>query len=372
MKSTTNKLFAFVLLSAIALACDSGDKQAQLEALKKEQASLKEKIDALEKEIAIENPAVLAVRSKEVGVLEIQPRTFDYYVQTQGHVEAENNIMLSAKGMGVVTQVYVKEGQAVAKGQTLAQIDNSVLLKSIESMKSQLELVRTVYERQLNLWQQKIGTEVQFLQAKANKESMEKQIAALEEQNEMSKIKASVSGTIDEILVKVGENIAPGMPAARIVNTSELKLAAAVSEAHVTSIKVGDKVVVSIPELKKDLKTQVSFVGKNIDLLSRTFPIEVNLPYHPDLRPNMSAVIKVVFQTEPSAIVVPINIVQDLNGEKIVFVAVAEGKNVVAKKRVLTVLGVYNNLAHVQGLAAGEKVVTVGYQGLSDGQFIKP
>lgn len=374
MKSTIYKFFAIVLFSTLAIACGSspaGDKQAQLDSLRQQQASIKEKIELLEKEIALENPTATVVRAKDVGVMDIATRKFDYYVQTQGRVEAENNIMLSAKGMGVVTQVYVKEGQTVAKGQTLAQIDNSVLVKNIESMKSQLELVTTVYQRQLNLWEQKIGTEVQYLQAKTNKESLEKQIAGLNEQNEMTKIKASVAGTIDEILVKVGENIAPGMPAARIVNTSELKLTAAVSEAHVTAIKTGNKVIVSIPELKKDIEARVTFVGKNIDMLSRTFPIEVSLPYYEDLRPNMSAVIKVIFQTEPNAITVPINVVQELNGEKIVFVAQADGKNTVAKKRVVTLLGVYNGLAHVSGLAAGEKVVTVGYQGLSDGQFIK-
>jgi membrane fusion protein, multidrug efflux system len=374
MKSTIYKFFTLALVSAIVIACGSapvGDKQAQLDSLRQQQTAIKEQIELLEQQIALENPTETVVRAKDVGVMDIAARKFDYYVQTQGRVEAENNIMLSAKGMGVVTQVYVKEGQTVAKGQTLAQIDNSVLVKNIESMKSQLELVTTVYERQKNLWEQKIGTEVQYLQAKTNKESLEKQIAGLNEQNEMTKIKASVAGTIDEILVKVGENIAPGMPAARIVNTSELKLTAAVSEAHVTAIKTGNKVIVSIPELKKDIEARVTFVGKNIDMLSRTFPVEVSLPYHEDLRPNMSAVIKVIFQTEANAITVPINVVQELNGEKIVFVAQADGKNTVAKKRVVTLLGVYNGLAHVTGLAAGEKVVTVGYQGLSDGQFIK-
>lgn len=374
MKSIIYNIATIALLAVVSTACSSseaGDKQSQLDALKKEQASIKEKIELLEKEIALENPTETTVRAKEVGVIDITPRTFEYYVQTQGRVEAEDNIMLSAKGMGVVTQVYVKEGQSVSKGQTLAQIDNAVLMRNIESMKSQLELVKTVFERQRNLWEQKIGSEVQYLQAKTNKESMEKQLASLEEQNEMTKIKASVNGTIDALYVKVGENIAPGMPAARIVNTSDLKLTASVSEAYVTSIKVGDKVVVSIPELKKDIIAQVTFVGKTIDLLSRTFPVEINLPFHASLRPNMSAVIKVVFQTEKNAIVVPINVVQELNGEKIVFVAQAEGKNTIARKKVVAIEGVYNSLAHVTGLAAGEKVISVGYQGLSDGQFIK-
>jgi membrane fusion protein, multidrug efflux system len=375
MKSLLFNIATIAILALGITACSNsktGDKQSQLDSLKKEQVSIEEQIKILENEISLENPVQMSVKSKEVGVLEIKPRPFEYYIQTQGHVEAEDNIMLSAKSMGVVMQVYVNEGQNVSKGQTIAQIDNAVLLRNIESMKTQLDLVKTVFERQRSLWEQKIGSEVQYLQAKTNMESMEKQLASLQEQNEMSKIKASINGTIDALYLKVGENIAPGMPAARIVNTADLTLKASVSEAYVTSIKVGDKVVVSIPELKKDVIAKITFVGKTIDLLSRTFPVEIKLPFHASLRPNMSAVIKVVFQTEQNAIVVPINAIQDLNGEKIVFVVQLEGKNTIARKRVVTVAGVYDNLAQVSGLLAGEKIITVGYQGLSDGQFVKP
>lgn len=375
MKSLLFNIATIAILALGITACSNsktGDKQSQLDSLKKEQVSIEEQIKILENEISLENPIQASVKSKEVGVLEIKPRTFEYYIQTQGHVEAEDNIMLSAKSMGVVMQVYVKEGQNVSKGQTIAQIDNAVLLRNIESMKTQLDLVKTVFERQRSLWEQKIGSEVQYLQSKTNLESMEKQLASLQEQNEMSKIKASINGTIDALYVKVGENIAPGMPAARIVNTADLTLMASVSEAYVTSIKVGDKVVVSIPELKNDVIAKITFVGKTIDLLSRSFPVEIKLPFHASLRPNMSAVIKVVFQTEQNAIVVPINAIQDLNGEKIVFVVQVEGKNTIARKRVVTVSGVYDNLAQVTGIVAGEKIITVGYQGLSDGQFVKP
>src|SRR5690606_4485790 len=127
---------------------------------------------------------------KEVSITEVAPRSFDHFVQTQGRIESENNILVSAKSMGVITRVFVTEGEQVTQGQTMAQIDNSVIVRSIESMKSQLELATTVFERQKNLWDQKIGTEVQYLQARTNKESLEKQLASLQEQNEMTRIKA--------------------------------------------------------------------------------------------------------------------------------------------------------------------------------------
>jgi RND family efflux transporter MFP subunit len=286
-------------------------------------------------------------------------------------VEAEDNVILSAKSMGVVTAVYVTEGQAVAKGQTLVQLDNAVIKQSIEAMKSQLELATVIFERQKNLWEQKIGTEVQYLQAKANKENLERQLGSLKEQSEMSKINSPINGTVDEVMAKVGENLAPGMPSVRVINSSNLKLKANVSEAYVTNIKKGNKVIVSIPELKKELTAQVSFVGKNIDPLSRTFTVEIKLPSLPDLRPNMTGVVKVIFHTEPSTIVVPINVVQDINAEKVVYVLDETGKQTVARKRVVTVEAVYDNLAQVQGLKAGEKLITTGYQGLNDGQAVK-
>jgi RND family efflux transporter MFP subunit len=273
--------------------------------------------------------------------------------------------------MGVIDAVFVKEGQQISKGQVLAQIDNSVIERNIESMESQLELATTVYERQKNLWDQKIGTEVQFLQAKTNKEGLERQIASLQEQNEMLRIKSPINGTVDEVIAKIGEAVSPGMPAFRVVNTSDLKLTANVSEAFVTDVKKGNKVIVTIPELKKDLESKVTFVGKTIDQLTRTFTVEVALPSEANLRPNMSGVIKVVFHSEPTAITVPINVVQDINGEKIVFVAEADGKNTVARKKVVKVEGVYGGKAQVSGLTAGEKVVTFGYQGLNDGEFLK-
>jgi membrane fusion protein, multidrug efflux system len=374
MNSTVYTRLSVVAVVALLAACSAAtpdDKKAQLEKLKAQQVEITKQVQQLEKEIAKEDPTEAKIKTKDVAVAELKPMKFDHYVQTQGRVEAEDNISVSAKSPGVIMAVYVNEGQQVSKGQALAQIDNAVILRNIESMKSQLELANSVYERQKNLWDQKIGTEVQFLQAKTNKESLERQIASLQEQNEMLRIKSPINGTVDEVIAKIGEAVSPGMPAFRVVNTSDLKLTANVSEAFVTDVKKGNKVIVTIPELKKDLESKVTFVGKTIDQLTRTFTVEIALPSEANLRPNMSGVIKVVFHSEPTAITVPINVVQDVNGEKIVFVAEADGKNTVARKKVVKVEGVYGGQAQVSGLTAGEKVITFGYQGLNDGEFLK-
>ena len=371
MKSTTYIRYSLLIALAAVVAACTPDKKAELEKLKKEQVELSAKIAELEKDSTVVGKNSVEVKSKEVNVMELQPQAFNHYVQTQGHVEAEDNIMVSAKGMGVVTQVFTREGQAVSKGQVLAQIDNSVVLRNVEAMKSQLELAVSVYNRQKNLWDQKIGTEVQFLQAKTNKESLEKQLAALEEQNDMMRIKSPINGTVDEVSVKIGENISPGQPAVRVVNTSDLKLVAGISEAFVANIKKGNKVEVSIPELNKTYTTTVTFVGKTIDRLSRTFAVEAKLPSDAALRPNMTAVIKVIYHTETAAIVVPVNTVQTVNDQKIVYIAEADGKNLVARKKVVEVIGVFGNGAEVKGLRKGDKIVTVGYQSLSEGEYVK-
>ena len=374
MNSTLYTRLSVVAVVALLAACSAAtpdDKKAQLEKLKAQQAEIAKQVVQLEKEIAKENPTEAKIKTKDVAVTEVKTTKFDHYVQTQGHVESEDNISVSAKSPGVVMAVYVKEGQQVSKGQALAQIDNAVILSSIESMKSQLELAKSVYDRQKNLWDQKIGTEVQYLQAKTNKETLERQIKSLQEQNDMLRIKSPINGTVDEVTAKIGEAVSPGLPAFRVVNTSELKLTASVSEAFVTNVQKGNKVIVTIPELKKDLESKVTFVGRTIDPLSRTFTVEVALPSEANLRPNMSGVIRVVFHTEPAAIAVPINVVQDINGEKIVFVAESNGKNTVARKKVVSVEGVYGGQAQVSGLNAGDKVVTFGYQGLNDGEFLK-
>jgi membrane fusion protein, multidrug efflux system len=371
-----NRLFVAVIISGLLAACSAAspdeDKKGRLEKLKTQQANLAKEIVKLEEEIAKENPDSTAnVRSKEIAVAELSPRKFDHYVQTQGTVEAENNTLVSAKTPGVITQVFVNEGDQVSKGQTLAQIDNSVIERSIEELKTQLELATSVYDRQKNLWDQKIGTEVQYLQAKTTKEGLEKRLAATHEQNEMSRIKSPINGTVDEITVKVGENINPGMPAIRVVNTSDLKLKARVSEAFVTKIKKGNKVVVNVSELNRDIPATVTFVGRTIDPMSRTFDVEVKLPSEADLRPNMTATVRVVFHTEPLAVVVPVNVIQDINNQKVVYVSEAKGKQTVARRKVVTVEGVYGGQAQVKGLNPGDKLITVGYQGLNDGDFVK-
>jgi RND family efflux transporter MFP subunit len=363
----------FTVLTVVALATSCNpDKAAKLQELKGKRTELDREIAALQKELNLSDTSASTTKSKEVAVIELSPRPFDHYVQTQGLIQAENNILVSARSMGVLTQVIAKEGDAVSKGQVLAQIDNSIIMRSIDEVKGQLELATTVYQRQKTLWDQKIGSEVQYLQAKNNKESLEKRLATLQEQLEMTKIKSPISGTVDAVNAKVGENVGPGMPAFRVINTSDLKVSLKVSEAYANTISNGNMVSVTVSDLGKTFQSKISFVGRNIDPLSRSFPVEVKLPSTKELHPNMTAVVRVIYDSFPAALVVPVNVVQDINGQKVVYVAVTENGQSVARKKVVEISGVYDNLAHItSGLNAGDKIITVGYQGLNDGQFIR-
>jgi len=367
----TPALTAIVLAGLLAgCSATTSDKNVKLEQLKEQRAKLDVEIRKLEEEIGV-TQVVAPVKSREVGVIDLIPRKFDYYVQTQGSVEAIDNILVSAKTMGVLSAVYAREGEVVKKGQVLAQIDNSITVSSINELKSSIELANTVYQRQKNLWDQKIGTEVQYLQAKNNKESLEKRLATLNEQLEMSRIKSPIDGSVDAVDVKIGQNVAPGMPAFRVVSFDKLKMNANVSEAYVIQIKTGNKVIVSFPDINKEIEAKVTFVGKTINQLSRTFPVEVAMPADPDLRPNMTGVLKVIFQTVPDALTVPVNVVQTINDEKVVYIAVKDGENMIARRKVVSVEGIYGIYAQVSGLHAGDKVITVGYQGLNDGEVVR-
>ncbi|MBS1950035.1 MAG: RND efflux system, membrane fusion protein [Cytophagales bacterium] len=375
MKSITNlnHIVALVLLALLA-SCSgkTEDKTTLLANLKKQQSELQKKIETLEKEISKENPSAVKTKMKEVNVAELAPRAFDHYVQTQGIILSNDNIQMSSKSVGVVTQVYSREGDAVSRGQILAQIDNSLIVRGIDELKAQLGLATTVYERQKNLWDQKIGTEIQYLQAKNSKESLERRLATLNEQNEQTKIKAPITGTVDAVNIKVGENVSPGMPVFRVVNTDDLKASAKVSESYISNIHKGNKAIVQLTDIHKEITAPVSFVGRNIDALTRSFPVEIKLHSSPDLRPNMTSTLKIIFHTEKNALCVPVNLVQDIKGEKVVYVAEQNGDQLVARKRVVEVVGVYDNLAQIKtGLKAGDKIITVGYQALNDGELIK-
>jgi membrane fusion protein (multidrug efflux system) len=286
-----------ILLIAIAglliISCGS-DKKSKLEKLKKQHDEIAEQIKVLEKEIAKDEGKGIE-KIADVLVTDIKLTEFNHYLEVQGKIDGDENVAVSPKLVGVVTAVNVTEGQEVSKGQVLATLDDAVYRQSIVTLDSTLIFVTNLYNKQKRLWDQKIGSEVQYLTAKSNKEAVENNIKSLKEQLDMTKIVSPINGTIEEIPIKVGQSVTPGYTTAfRVVNLSKIKVVAEIAEAYAAKLKTGNEVIIKFPDLDKEITSKISFASKYINAINRTFTCEVDLDNTNEAyRANMIAVIKI-------------------------------------------------------------------------------
>ncbi|MFZ7124375.1 MAG: efflux RND transporter periplasmic adaptor subunit [Candidatus Pollutiaquabacter aromativorans] len=373
-KSSLHSTVILTTLTIVLYACGSGsDKHAELEKLKKEQATLKEKITALEAEIAQSDTSKNDEKSKLVAIKEMKPETFKHYIEIQAKVDGDEDVIVSPESMGNITSLQVQAGDRVVKGQLLATIDDRMIRQGVAEAQTQLDLATQVFNRQKNLWDQKIGSEIQFLQAKTNKEALEKRVASLQEQLEMTRIKSPINGTVDQVDIKIGQAVAPGMPAFRVVNLNALKVTGEVAESFISKVNRGNETIISIPDMGKEINTKLDYAGRAINTLNRTFNVEVRLsPKDGELHPNMVAVMKIVDYSAASTFVVPIAAIQKSSDGEYVFVAVQEGGRLVAKRKKVSAGMIYNGMIEVrEGLAEGDQVVTAGFQSIIEGDPIR-
>ncbi len=367
-------LFILSLIISITACQKKTDKKEELARLTKEHDRLTEQIAKLQEEIAKEDPEVSAkLKAKTVAIAAISLQPFNHYIEIQGKVDGDDNVSVSPKSMGVVTSIRVSEGSLVSRGQVLAELDAEVIRKNLNQLKDQLQFATTLYDKQKRLWDQKIGSEVQYLTAKNNKESLENQIKTLEEQWSMSRIVSPISGTVEEIPIKVGQSVAPGITAFRVINFSRAKVMAELAEAYAPKVQSGDQVIITFPDYQQDISAKLSFASKYINPVNRTFTVEALFtPGKLAMKANMIAVVKINDYASKEAVVIPINTVQkDMQGNY-VMVAVSEKGNLVARKKPVTLGMVYNGKAEVKsGLSAGDQLITLGYQDLNEGQFLK-
>lgn len=375
-----NKLISLSLAVIFLASCGGGKsndklsaKKNTLDSLKKEYSKLGDKIKSLEDEIA-----ELDSSKKNSGTLvtldTLKLNSFSHYVEVQGKVESEQNVGVSAQMPGSVTSILVTKGQSVSKGQILATTDASVIESSIEVVKTNLAFATTMFDKQNNLWKQGIGTEVQFLQAKSGKETLENQLATLQSQLEMTKIKSPINGTVDDIMSKIGEMVAPGFPAFRIVNLSNMKVTADVAEAYAGKIHAGDEVVLSFPDMGKEITKNITSVGRVIDPNKRSFGIEIKLSAAEQefFNPNMVAVVKVKDYTAKEVISIPVNLVQNSDDGDFVFISGKneKGKSIALKTKIQTGLSYGGNVEVKNGLKEGDTIITAGFEDLNDKQEI--
>jgi membrane fusion protein (multidrug efflux system) len=320
---------------------------------------------------SINNEGGKEIKSTRVEAKTLALMPFRHYVEIQASVYSQDNINVSAEMPGVVKAIYVTEGDKVSKGQVLADIDDAVIQQNIQELKTNLELTKTLYDKQKSLWDQKIGTEVQYLSAKNNYESLQKRLSALEQQANMAQIKSPIGGTIDAVNIKLGESVAPGLPALKVVNAEQLKVKGNVAEAYIAEIHTGDSLLVNFPDLGKEIISSASYVSHAIDEVNRTFTVEVKLPQSPDYHPNMIALMKVMDYSSKSAVVVPVNTIQSDPEGTFVYLAQENNGVTIAKKQPVKTGRVNGtNQEILDGLKAGDKLITVGYEDLNNGDVI--
>ncbi|MFI5164565.1 MAG: efflux RND transporter periplasmic adaptor subunit [Bacteroidia bacterium] len=305
---------------------------------------------------------------KMVGITALAPQIFNNYIDIQGKVDADENVSINAEMGGTVSKINVQLGDEVSAGQVLAELDAKVIQQGIAELQNSLDLATTMYNKQKNLWDQQIGTEVQYLSAKNQKESLEKRLSSLQQQLEMTKIKSPIKGIVDAIDIKLGQATMPGISAIRVVNLCTLKVKGEVAESYLAKVKKGNDVEIILPDMQDTLKTKISYAAKVISPLNRTFTVTVNLDCIKDYHPNMIAILKIVDYSNPKAFIAPVSTIQKTEDGDFVFIA----QNNKAQKTRVKTGRIYNGTAEIlDGLKEGDKLITKGFQELNEGEEIK-
>lgn len=373
----------FILISATVLftACTGKKeentsltgKKAELQQLSEQRDALSKKILTLETEIQKLGGSTAPEKTKLVQITELVNSDFSHYIELQGKIMTENVSYVTPRGMGgQVKSIFVKEGDAVKKGQLLMKLEDGIIQQSIKQVESQLSFARNIFSRQENLWKEGIGTEVQYLSAKNNVESLEKQLELVKEQLSTTSVYAQVTGVLEDVSIRVGETFM-GSPMAgiTIVNPTLLKAVVDVPENYVSRIRKGMQVVVSIPDLNESFNSSISLVSETINVTSRSFTAESKITGRSAVKPNQVAVIKILDHEAKNAIVIPVETVQADEKGKYVYVQSLENGKLIARKKQIMIGEFYDeNIEVKSGLSTGDKLITKGYQGLYDGQLI--
>ena len=401
MYTRQSKTFLMVLVAAtlMVVGCSSKketsaeitQKQTALAKLKSEKQKNDEEITRLQKELqGLDGAPMDRSKIKLVSIAPVLSSAFEHFIELQGKVDAENSSYISPRnGGGQVKQVFVKQGQRVRKGQLLLKMDDQIQRQAViaarqqsAGIRTQLTLAKSIYERQKNLWDKGIGTEVQLLQARTNVTSLENQLSLVAENVKLAEaqlntanVYSDVNGVADVVNIRPGE-IFVGMTALgaqiKIVNTSSLKVVSSIPENYMGAVQVGSAAIVQMPDIGRIYNGSVSYIGASIDLLNRGFNVEVRLPSDAALKPNQLALVKIRDYAAANAISIPLKTLQDDQEGKFVIIASTEAGKLIARKRPVTV-GMINgsNIEIKSGLKGGEQLVIEGYNGLYEGQEIK-
>jgi len=368
------KYLSILLLSVLLIACapeegqqDLAAKQNSLSEKKSELKALQEDIKKLEEELAELLPPQ-EEKKFPVNILPLKKETFISYAKIQGTIMTDNVVMASSETGGRIMSMSINEGDYVNAGQLIATMDAGIVQDQLNELQTRLDLAKTMFERQERLWNQKIGSEMQYLQAKSSVESLEKSMTTLRTQLGKKDVIAPMSGYADRIFLKQGEMASPGMPIIQILNTGSVKIVADVPESYLASIKRGDYVDVYFPALDKDMKKKITLVGRSIDPANRTFKIEMATG-NPGgtLKPNLLAELNIVEQKIPDQVIIPLEVIQqEVTGKRYVYVVDEADKEMTRARKVYVSSGdsYDNSVVITEGLTGEEKLIVAGVQDL--------
>ena len=362
----------------IAFSCektsDGDSRRKRIELLKLELEEINSEITELEKDLQLSGVEVELASSRTlITAFSLETSKFHHETEIRASVASRKNVLLTAESMGKIENIYVSEGQVVKKGQLLVSLNSEVLQNSIKEIKTQLNLATVLFEKQSSLWSQNIGTEIQYLQAENNKESLDRKLETLKSQLKMSTIIAPFDGVVDKIVAKMGEFSQPGLPMLRLINPESNYLKADIPESLLGKLSVGDMVQIHFPNQNRSESSLISSIGRVINDQNRTFELEVAMPKVDFVvRPNQVVILRLVDYSNDEAIAVPSKLIQTDNRGSFIYVVEGEtGDKKAIKAYVNTGYSFNDRTEIVSGLIEHQMVVDKGYRVLTQGALVE-
>lgn len=382
------KNISMILVIVVFISCESTGPSHEeilasnnLELLQRQRSEYNQQLNLLSLQLEEVNAKIGTFKTQEkltlVTAFEIKPQVFKHYISVQGNVKTRQNLDLLSEFGGKLKKIYVNEGQSVKKGKLLAEIDDAGMKDQLEQLQLQTELARTTFERTKRLWEQKIGSEIGYLQARTSYETQKKQIAQMKDRLSKSKIYAPFSGVIDEVIANEGEMIAPGISRIiRIVNLNSMYVVASVPESYLPNIKTGSQAAVRLPVLNQTQQTKIRQTGNYIALSNRTFRIEAPLNNEDGMiKPNLTAKIEVNDYNNPEALLIPVRIInEDAKGQRFIYkILPTNEEGVYLTQRVLISLGKSDGkkIEVLSGITAGDLILEEGAGVVDDQQKVQ-
>lgn len=376
----------YTFIIALLLLCAACDKQTDtststlsleeqktlLQEKKKDLATLQAEIDELQNKIVDQSPE-LQEKAKLVDTLMVMQQDFKRYIDIQGRVVADDVVNVVSEAAGRILSITAAEGEYVSKGQVIATIDLESLSKQKVEIETALSLAVDMHARQKRLWDQNIGSEVQYLQAKNNKERLEKSLETIDFQLTKSTVTAPISGTVDREILKAGEIASPGVPILTILNTRNIKVETDLPERFLTKLDRGDLVNMNFPSIEQEMTGRVSMLGRSIDPANRTLKVDIKpAKYNKLLKPNLLAEIKVEELSIEDVVVIPsVYLLQQVDGQEYLYTVTQEDNEYRAEKKyVKTSESSGNGIIITEGLESGDIIVSKGARNISDGDLI--